>query len=538
VNQKTVLTPVAAQFLCAGEVANLTLLESLITAESGTFVWYIGNNTLGTPLTVTEAQSQTITGTGFYTVKFTNTNGCSSTLTGVSFTQLLPITGSTGIYSCNLDELVVNLSGTIGGAGGGYNIAANSPNQNGESIPNNTPWIVIITDSIGCTQTITGNVNCIECAIGSAEPINVDTLCCSGILNLVVSGVTVSPNNTVAWGLTAVADGPITSQTEADAAAALNRVWQANNASGNYSFTNLCPNVPTGSYYFTPFIIENPVSEPLVWDTLNGCRPDGQICPTFSTNLDWKVDTLMGVYPNGDTLDLIRQLTENLLGTPGGVDLDIDQQLLTSLLGGNLPCLQLTSLFAGDPNGTWTFIVNNIGTGPLTFNVPDFDIFVSADSCSALNGVDQIVTVPGSSATIPPDSSYVSISFRIPPLPASFPSINQSCTAFGNPVEVFIAGETEVCAPTGIKELSSLNSFTLVPNPAMHQVVIKGILKNSKQLSISITDVLGKVLYKEQAYSNTHVVERNLNISNLASGVYMIRLESNNELKTLRLVKE
>lgn len=538
VNEKTILTAVAPQVLCAGETANLTLLEPSITAESGTFVWYTGNNTLGTPLTTTEAQSQTITGTGFYTVKFTNANGCSSTLSGINFTQLLPVTGSSGIYSCNLDELIVNLSGTTGGAGGGFNIAPNSPNQNGQSIPNNTSWTVIIADSVGCTQTISGNVNCIECAIGSAQPLNVDTLCCSGILNLEVSGVTVSPNNTVAWGLTPVADGPITSQATADAAAALNRVWQADNATGDYALTNLCPNIPTGNYYLTPFLIENPVSEPLVWDTLNGCRPDGQICPTFSTNLDWKVDTLMGVYPNGDTLDLIRQLTESLLGTPGGLDLDIDQQLLTTLLGGALPCLQLTNLFAGDPNGTWTFIVNNIGTGPLTFNVPDFDIFVSADTCAALNGVDQIVTIPGSSAIIPPDSSYVSISFRIPPLPTSFPSINASCTGFGNPVEIFIAGGTEVCEPNSVKDFSNLSSFTLVPNPAKHNVLVKGVLKNSKQVSIVITDVLGKVMYKEHAYSNTNIVERNINITDFASGVYMIRLESNNEFKTLRLVKE
>jgi archaellum component FlaG (FlaF/FlaG flagellin family) len=246
----------------------------------------------------------------------------------------------------------------------------------------------------------------------------------------------------------------------------------------------------------------------------------------------------MGVYPNGDTLDLIRQLTETLLGTPGGLDLDIDQTLLTSLLGGSLPCLQLTNLFAGDPNGTWTFIVNNIGTGPLTFNVPDFDVIVSADSCAALNGVDQIVTVPGSSATIPPDSSYVSISFRIPPLPASFPSINQSCVGFGTPVQVYVAGATEVCEPNSVKEFSNLASFNLIPNPATNMVVVNGSMKNSNQIAITVTDVLGKTLIKEHAYSNIKQFNHQLNIADLASGVYMVRIASNNEYKTLRLVKE
>jgi hypothetical protein len=339
-------------------------------------------------------------------------------------------------------------------------------------------------------------------------------------------------------GISSVADGPITNTTQMSAAADLGRVWQADSTNGDYLFTNLCPNIPAGEYFFTPFIVENPVIDPLVWDTLNGCKPNGQICPTFSTNLDWKVDTLMGVFPNGDTVDLVRQLTESLLGTPGGVDLDVDQQLLTSLLGGSLPCLQLTNLFAGDPNGNWTFIVNNIGTGPLTFNVPDFDIIVSADSCAALNGIDQIITVPGSSALIPPDGSYVSIQFRIPPLPSSFPSVSSSCTTFGTPVQLYIAGSTSDCEPNSVKDFNNLSSFALIPNPANNMVMIKGELLNAENVIITLSDVLGKVLVSEKVVSNSNRIEYPINISDIASGVYMIHIETDNQRNTLRLVKE
>lgn len=538
VNDLPVLNAVGADTLCNGETADLTSLHTTLTNDSGNFEWYVGNNTLGTALTLAQSQSQAITGTAFYTVKFTDVNGCVETQTGISYTALTVVTGATGIYSCSLDELVVNVSGASGGIGGGYNIAVNSPNQNGQTLANNSTWTVIVEDSLGCTQTITGDVNCIVCDLSGAVAISTDTLCCTESLTLQVSGLTLAPGNTVAWGLTSFADGPITNTAQMDAAAALGRVWQADSSNGDYVFNNLCPNVASGNYYFTPFVVEDPIITPLVWDTLNGCKPNGQICPTFSTNLDWKVDTLMGVFPDGDTIDLIRQLTETLLGTPGGLDLDIDQSLLTSLLGGSLPCLQLTSLFQGNPNGEWTFIVNNIGTGPLTFNVPAFDIVVSADTCAALNGVDQIVTVPANSATIPTGGAYISIKFSIPPLPASFPSVSSSCASFGNAVSLFIASADTICNPSSVADLNNLSSFTMIPNPTNNKVLLKGTLLKSKEIQVMVTDVLGKQMLSETIAAATGTVSHTLDVSQLASGVYMVQLSSNNESKTLRLIKE
>jgi hypothetical protein len=534
VNTLPVLNSVPTRKICFGVPANLTLLNDSFTTTAGTFTWYAGINATGTALTLVESQAQTITGNVSYTVKFTDTNGCKATKT-IVLSSLPELTGGSASYSCALNQLVVNLSGITGGAGGGYNIAPNSPNQNGETLANGSNYTVIISDSLGCTITFSGTVSCLVCAVGSSVA-DADTACCNGTLHLEPSGIATSPNYTIGWGISAVADGAISSSADVAAAAAAGYVWQAN-ADGSFDFVNQCPNIPAGNYYFTPFIIEDPVTTPLVYDTLNGCRPDGQICPTFSTNLDWKVDTFMGVFPSGDTIDLIRKLTENLLGIPGGVDFDIDQTLLTDLLGGALPCLQLTALFAGNPNGTWTFIVNNIGTGPLVFNVPDFEITVSADSCAALNGTDQVVVVPGTTVPTPPNGQYVSISFQIPPLPLSFPAINSACEAYGTGVQVFITDDVNVCT-SGIDDGSALfTHVSLVPNPAQNMITINAELKQQENITVTAVDVMGKEVYQYADGKKTKRFTHAIDVSAYAAGVYLFKIKAGDVVKSVRMVK-
>jgi len=371
--------------------------------------------------------------------------------------------------------------------------------------------------------------------MGTASTVS-DSVCCSETIRLEAAGIVTSPGHAVAWGLTTQTAGAITSTVGVSIAADAGLVFQAN-TDGSFDFTNNCPNIPGGYYYFTPFIIEDPVIAPLVYDTLNGCRPDGQICPTFSTNLDWMVDTLMGVFPNGDTIDLVRQLTESLLGTPGGLDLDIDQTLLTTLLGGTLPCLQLTNLFAGDPNGTWTFIVSNIGTGALEFTVPDFEVMVDADSCAALGGVNQTVIIPGSTTIIPPGGQYVSIQFLLPPLPVSFPAISPTCEAYGDAVLVYVAEDASDCF-NSILENNIISQIMLKPNPAMDNISLSVQLKKESVLSVTIHDVFGREILQREFGESLKQHQQNFDISMLAAGVYLFHVKAGDEVRSMRVVKQ
>jgi hypothetical protein len=123
-------------------------------------------------------------------------------------------------------------------------------------------------------------------------------------------------------------------------------------------------------------------------------------------------------------------------------------------------------------------------------------------------------------------------------LPSSFPSVSQSCTAFGTPVQLFVAGSTNDCEPNSVKEISNLSSFALVPNPTNNIVVIKGELLKAENVTITLTDVLGKVLVSEKALVKTNRVEHSINVSDYASGIYMVHIETNNAHSTLRLIKE
>ncbi|MEZ4916737.1 MAG: hypothetical protein R2836_07090 [Chitinophagales bacterium] len=60
----------------------------------------------------------------------------------------------------------------------------------------------------------------------------------------------------------------------------------------------------------------------------------------------------------------------------------------------------------------------NVGTGSLTLTVPDIVSTVYADSCPLITQ-DQVITIPGFTVNIAPNSSS-SVSFTLPPLPSNF----------------------------------------------------------------------------------------------------------------------
>jgi PKD repeat protein len=89
----------------------------------------------------------------------------------------------------------------------------------------------------------------------------------------------------------------------------------------------------------------------------------------------------------------------------------------------------------------------------------------------------------------------------------------------------------------GINELFSLNSVKLFPNPASESVNIELVAKEVANLTITVVDNSGKVVYNE---NNVMVVNgknvHSLNTSNLNSGLYTVVLISENQVaKTIKL---
>ncbi len=397
------IAPIALQ--CAGFTADLTALEAGITTDAGSFVWYLGNPDTGavvtTPAAVTPADGST-----YFAVFTESANGCSSSVS-TTYNVAAPVAASGVSYDCIADALVVNLAGTSGGAGG-YSVSTSSPNSAGDVLTPGTAYTVIVTDTIGCTDTVTGTQPCIICDAGDAGTLANNVFCCNDTALITNSGPTLDVARVVAWGLTPQADGPIV-----DSAGALNAtdVFRSN-ADGSLSFDAGCGDYAAGTYYLTPFVSIKPNDNvPILYDPANGCNPIAEICPTL-VGTGWVLNPMIITFPDGSTYNVNQEIA---FGLP------IDQALLDAATGGVLPCINITDLYTGDPNGTWTVSITNTGTGAITFTVPQFNVVVDADSCSLLT-TDQVYSVPPVSGSVSPGAT-TDVDFDLPPLSVSAPPV-------------------------------------------------------------------------------------------------------------------
>jgi hypothetical protein len=85
---------------------------------------------------------------------------------------------------------------------------------------------------------------------------------------------------------------------------------------------------------------------------------------------------------------------------------------------------------------------------------------------------------------------------------------------------------------TKIQNTTLNNNTKFYPNPAKDHLTI--IRVKDEQCLVTITDLNGKVVLKRQIYEN----EEQINISDLSSGLYLVKLQTNIEIRVLKLVIE
>ena len=88
-----------------------------------------------------------------------------------------------------------------------------------------------------------------------------------------------------------------------------------------------------------------------------------------------------------------------------------------------------------------------------------------------------------------------------------------------------------------IVESAGLSEAILIaPNPASNLVFLKANFNASKHIGVEILDISGKTLLKENWQNAAQGNDYQLDLSNISEGVYFIRLKSENEIATKRLV--
>lgn len=87
----------------------------------------------------------------------------------------------------------------------------------------------------------------------------------------------------------------------------------------------------------------------------------------------------------------------------------------------------------------------------------------------------------------------------------------------------------------GITEVPKQNDFALYPNPAKSLITISSTINGQANVSYEIVDVLGKVVLQNE---NNASDKFSINIHDLNSGIYFLRIQVNNSVVVKKFVKE
>jgi len=88
----------------------------------------------------------------------------------------------------------------------------------------------------------------------------------------------------------------------------------------------------------------------------------------------------------------------------------------------------------------------------------------------------------------------------------------------------------------GVEELTNISEVSLFPNPATTSMALTFNAKQSGNLDIIISDILGKTISTQTVDVNTGMFNQNINIEDLNQGIYFLELNQNNESKVIRFL--
>jgi hypothetical protein len=84
----------------------------------------------------------------------------------------------------------------------------------------------------------------------------------------------------------------------------------------------------------------------------------------------------------------------------------------------------------------------------------------------------------------------------------------------------------------------SFGDIQITPNPGNGHIKIRTTMIANANLEIAVISPLGEKVYGSKEKASKGIYEKDINIQNFASGIYLMQIISGNEVKTLKYVKE
>ncbi|MBA3829104.1 MAG: SBBP repeat-containing protein [Taibaiella sp.] len=118
----------------------------------------------------------------------------------------------------------------------------------------------------------------------------------------------------------------------------------------------------------------------------------------------------------------------------------------------------------------------------------------------------------------------------------SFQSSGGSISPYG---QAFLAKFDNSCPiPTSINPIVSNSSIHIYPNPNNGSFIIHGRMNVDGSAQIFVSNMLGSIVYTDEARITNGIINKEINITNLASGEYFIKIASYGTVYLLKFIKK
>ena len=79
---------------------------------------------------------------------------------------------------------------------------------------------------------------------------------------------------------------------------------------------------------------------------------------------------------------------------------------------------------------------------------------------------------------------------------------------------------------------------TVLPNPVQQQLSVLFNAAGAKKIGLNVTDANGKLVYRQELPTGRSAYQQNINVAGFAKGIYFIQLVTDQQVRTLKFVKE
>lgn len=181
--------------------------------------------------------------------------------------------------------------------------------------------------------------------------------------------------------------------------------------------------------------------------------------------------------------------------------------------------------FSADSSYFRNNVLSNFATGtakvtatPAYYNTNIFTVADANDTITTIAGINWVSAFPASLNTAP--------DFRLN-------TVSTVAAGAAFPTTIFTGGFV------GVEEemANAVSGVAVYPNPSSTNVNVKFDLENAADVTISLVDLTGKVIYSVQNNFVSGTNKTNINVDGLNNGIYFVRVSGENISSTVKFVK-